>query len=386
MKNSELNYNSFLFPEYVVLAIKNRMLHKYIDDYGKENKTSIKKRLDDAVFLFDSNPVETMEFVIANYNNVDNQDFFLRSYVEYADYTSLNDKYNNKMSKLLEKYLKDNFERDALKKNIDVFDLDFDSYSSKSIEILNGNDDSKKEAILERQNKYKVDCLEIGFEPIINCDDIDDIVAFKEALKYYKKEKLIKNSRWGKRIKKELKHNYSFVPMDIDLVDMLYDRSTPAATYVIKGEDGVPRTVLCMPLMSIYKYGDLDRVFYHELRHVVESSDKNSGLYNYESGRYEFINEIRTEMHALDDCELMNDFTVFGRSQKGKISAYEKIIPEYYDFFYNYRELFDKFALFGNIDSLELYIDKDKLDCLEEDIESKVMKGKTKKRVKIKKM
>ena len=40
-------------------------------------------------------------------------------------------------------------------------------------------DDSKKEAILERQNKYKVDCLEIGFEPIIRCYDVDDIVAFK---------------------------------------------------------------------------------------------------------------------------------------------------------------------------------------------------------------
>lgn len=369
MKKGSVNVTSIINPDLVMPIIKNLLLAHYIEEYPAEYKSIIAQRLDDVVFIFDSNPKDNLLFISSNIGNINDLDFIRRTNLEFKNYESIENKINKKLESMLRTYITNHFER-SISGNGKVLDLDFESYSAGSIDILNSDDDSKRNELLSRQHKYKVDSYFLGIEPITKYEQIDDIICYKRALLKYKNQQLVSKTKWGKRIKQELREKYCFTPNDEDLVELLFDDDS-ATTAILKDNSGESRCVVHIPLVRNSKFGNLDRILYHELRHVIESTDHSSGLYDFKSNRYNSINEVRTEMHALEDEQYLMDFLFFGRGYDN-VSLYESLIPLHKEFFDNNKELFDMVAIDGKIDVLERLIGEDYLDKIESDLQKRI--------------
>ena len=108
-----------------------------------------------------------------------------------------------------------------------------------------------------------------------------------------------------------------------------------------------------LPIISNLKYEDVDKVFLHELRHVVEASPNGFGLYQYRSKKYDRINEIHTEKNALLDSDALKSSLFFGKSHRIRRSAYELFFPYLGSLFEDYKMTFDMYAFCNRVDLLE---------------------------------
>ena len=370
MKKDELNYFYLQRPEYTLSVIKNLLFPLYVRDYGRDNSYEIRRRLDDIIFIFDSNPMVTEAFIANNIENLDA--YYIKSKnTEYKDYCSVDSRITKKINNMLESYIFNHFDRDVLSNSVRVIDIDFDSYSSKNITKLNEGSSDDRRRILERQRKYKLDCMNIGIEPITNSSQVDELLSYKKALIRYKNDELVQNTKWGKRIKKEIRSRYNFNPNNGDLSEILFD-NLAATTAILK--DGIDkRTIVYIPLIQNIQFGNLDRMFYHEVRHAVECSDHHSGIYDFELKKYNFLNELRVEKHALEDEITLGGFVFFGKSYSGKMSAYEPLIPKYEDVIDLNSDLFDEAAFTGNILLLDRLIGSDYLERIEDDLAKSIL-------------
>ena len=54
-----INYNNILNPNIALDKIKDRLIEIYMCDYGIEYKELIEERINNTIFIFDSNPLIT---------------------------------------------------------------------------------------------------------------------------------------------------------------------------------------------------------------------------------------------------------------------------------------------------------------------------------------
>ena len=60
------NIENILYPDEALDEYKKKLLEVYLEDYGEEYKDIIIKRMNNTLYLFDSNPKDTLRFILNN--------------------------------------------------------------------------------------------------------------------------------------------------------------------------------------------------------------------------------------------------------------------------------------------------------------------------------
>jgi len=344
------NIEGIIYPRQMIREVIKKVLPLYAKDYGMEYVNMILNRLYETIYIFDSNPIDTWDFVSKHEKEIEDKILVYRAEQEYKNYKNVENKIDSSNERILFRVLKKFFEEKP-NKNYPLMDIDFNSYSISSIEKLKNGTEDEKNKIRERQAIYKQQCRLAGISSITIPDlatELDNVQQFlKEKKKYY----LIKNTKWASRIKKEINDIYHFNISDEALKDSLFDNSLASTT--IEDDKNNFRTIMMFPLMSNYGKTNLDHVLFHELRHVVETGNRSCGFYKLKNGKYQMINEIHTEKNALLDLERLSEYTFFGKSRRNNKSYYERFFPYLENIFEDYKMSFDIFSFINRPDLLE---------------------------------
>ena len=81
----------------------------------------------------------------------------------------------------------------------------------------------------------------------------------------------------------------------------MYDTKCCASVCQIPSSDGKFVRICYFPIMKNYGVGSVDKIFFHENRHVAESGINISGFSPACNGDYMLINELRTQENAIRD-------------------------------------------------------------------------------------
>lgn len=348
-----------IHPKKVLPSIKEYLIPRYIKDYGIENKDKIIKRFNDTIFIFDSNPIETREFMVEHLDEIKDIQFKVRTEIEYRDYLRVKEFVHSQSREAFDIALIENKYVQSYADLSDLWDLDFESYSYDVFENCTDNQE-----LDERRTKYENDCFIKGMNPIKDFATIEKILFMKNVLKQLEKEEMIKRTIWGKRIKREIKKDYSFSIPNDQLSEILFDHKDCALTGVCKDKENQSKCFIYFPIIRNRDFPSLDHIFFHEARHRVENEDDYGGLYYYDKPDYYYINELHTEWNALLDEDEKNNI-YFGGGDSQSISLYQYLFKVAEDFFEYHREILNEFAFVGNIKGLEECFGKDFLKELE---------------------
>ena len=362
MKNNIINYNNLLNPYNTIEELKNRIKYLYLDSYGDTHKDLIEKRLDNTIFIFESDPKITKKFISENMDKIKDNRLLIKTEIEYLDYIKEEKKIEKNINQVFANYIKSIIYTDSYTDIEKVFNIDFDSYNIENNILLDKTDtpDYIKEKIIKRRNEYKIQCLEAGIQPITDIETIEKISRYKNSLELYKKIELIKNTIWGKKIKKRILNNSNFNISELDLANILYDKENSATTCVVK-DDNDYKTICYIPLYkNIYK-SSLDKILLHELRHVIETNENGSGISRYLKNKYNLLNEIRTEINAKDDFNKTRENIIFSKNEEELPSIYEVLIPNTNDFFEENKKVLNILAITNNVEKLEELYGRDEL-------------------------
>ena len=88
------------------------------------------------------------------------------------------------------------------------------------------------------------------------------------------------------------------IPSEI-LGSIIYDRNSCASVSQIPLAGGKYARLCYFPVMKNYSVGSLDKIFFHENRHVVESDGLISGFTTAGTRDYFLINELITAYESL---------------------------------------------------------------------------------------
>ena len=214
--------------------------------------------------------------------------------------------------------------------------------------------DSIKKDILKRQQEYMRICRVYGIEPITNSVFIDSIISKRAELIRKKNTLLISKTRWGRRIKSIVNRNTKFKVSDLDIAQIVFNGENCAMTSTFTNKNGDFR--LCyVPLTRIYKLKGLDRIFFHENRHVVECSSINSGIDTYDDDKYSMLNEIRTEKNAIRDSNFFKSMPLFSNCDfpSKYYCTYSIAFPYTMNFFEDNCDVLNDLSINNDVVSLE---------------------------------
>lgn len=356
MENTIIMEN-ILNPNKALEEYKSYLLTMYVKDYGEKYYDLIKNRMDNTIYLFDANPLENMKFLEENGEDIFPNIKKIRTYLkEYKNFIKIKNALENKYFEDYYLILSNSFSYYSKFGIEDFINIDLDSYSSTNIMLLNDKytSDSIKKDILKRQQEYMRVCSVYGIEPITNPVFIDSIISKREELIRKKNTLLISKTRWGRRIKSIVNRNTKFKVSDLDIAQIIFNGENCAMTSTFTNKNGDFR--LCyVPLTKIYKLKGLDRVFFHENRHVVECSSINSGIDTYDDDKYSMLNEIRTEKNAIRDSNFFKSMPLFSNCDfPSKYDCtYSMAFPYTMNFFEDNCDVLNDLSINNDVVSLE---------------------------------
>ena len=345
------NIEGIINPRDILPVVFKKVLPLYVRDYGKEYVNMILRRLYDTVYIFDSNPIDTWNFICEHSSEIKDQDYVNRCHSEYVDFVNHSRRIDANNDKALRRFLKKVYQLPLSSKDYSVMNVDFDSYSVASIHKLHNGTELEKKEILDRQGLYRQQCRLAGINPITVPTLASELSDIQRQLIENKKYKLIERTKWAYRIREEIKSIYGFDISIGSLKDCLFDEGL-ASTTIDEDKKGF-RTIMTFPIIHDYGKTSLDHVLFHELRHVVETGNKACGFYKLKNGKYQMINEIHTDKNALLDAKEFENLIFLGKSRRNKRSYYERFFPYLGDLFEDYKMSFDLFGFINRPDLVE---------------------------------
>ena len=339
-----INYKNILSPEKGISTILEQMIPKYSEEYGSSFRSVIEKHFLECVFIFDSLPEEKIRFFQKSFGNIPIK-AYSDCFFEYIDYLNA----EKKIDQDIWDEFSDSVFGTVSSSKKELFSLDFDSFSLDS--IMFSKDSERSQSIKERQDAYWSKCLELDVFPIMNWQEIDRILALRKQLLKQKQIKLLQSTIWGKRMMEKL-HQKGFQVSEETAAMILFDRSVAASTNVVLDDLGNPKIVCFVPFFSGSNVLYLDRILFHEFRHIAEMHLKGTGLVSFADPKYDLLNEIRCDYHALRDYQSFSN-AVFSRSSSK--SAYERYFPEYESFLKEHEAILDFLAMHDDVSLEEIF-------------------------------
>lgn len=324
---------------------------RYMDDYGEEYGHAIKSRMNNTLYLFESDPVVTMDFVKERGNDISDRAFLRRAEKEYQNYIRVKKVIHDIQRQKYYSKLSSYFSLLPYPIREDILNLDIEAYSYENVHKAKIDGDLKA---LERQEEYCRQCKKLGVKPITDPTYVHFILTAKERLDKQEKKLLLKNTRWGRRMIKIMKKYYPKITLE-DMVT-LFEKNYAAYTAYLLNEQGVScARIMYYPLLKNLDLRDLDGIFYHENRHVIESTAVTSGLQAHRAKYYRLLNEIRTEKNAGLDKKYFDDDYLWSTDglSNDYYNLYVQLFPYTATFFEENREFLNDCAIRGDINALE---------------------------------
>lgn len=341
----------FIYPNEILREKLPYLEELYSEDYGEDYVFIIRDRMKSTLYVFDSDPVVTMNFVRNKGNDISDGDFLKRVEKEYKNYIRVKDIIHAKQKRKYYSKLASYFSLLPYPVREDILALDIEAYSYSNVYKVKSLNDEKAK---ERQEEYCRQCSKLGVRPITNSAFIHMILSEKEHLDLQEKKLLLKNTRWGRRIIKVMKKYYPKISLD-DIVSLM-GKDYVAYTAYLLGEDGISNArIMYYPLLKNLNLKDLDGIFYHENRHIIESTSIASGLHAHRGNYYRLLNEIRTEKNAILDKEWFNKDFLWSTDEVPihYYNLYVQLFPYVATFFEDNREFLNGCAIKSDFSSLE---------------------------------
>ena len=357
--------DAILRPDEAFLDYIPNLFSLYSHDYGIEQITKMADRIYDTMYLFDSDPISTYEFC-AKLKRFDIPEYVEEEYFDYIKAARKNHKhiYSGYYSMLISFFKPKKVPMSELEK------LDYSSFSTKNVSMLNNAQVPRyvKSKILKRQKDYLKQCVSLGVKPLTDSAYITILESNRRNAERDEKRYLLQNTKWGKRITRKLSNWYSEISVDNIINILSLDSSGATGRLVSSG--GTRYSFVYLPVIERLKYQALDNIIFHELRHVVELGDLSTGLSTNIGNHYDLFNELRTEKNALRDLEALKGKVLWSQEPLPSryINEYEYLYSELNleEFFDEYCEVLNRFAINNAISSFESYFGKDNLAKFEE--------------------
>lgn len=357
MKKVQINRENILNPEEAFRTYLSKLMPIYIEDYGYENKSLIKERINKTLYVFDSLPVDEINFVAEYGAELQCREKARQAFDECTDFLKKKEIIEAMTEKRFYNILADAF--GVGDRYIDeLFTIDIDSYGLNMQLALGADNVSEefKDEIRLRQEKYRKDCERLGIRCITDHRVIEKLFELRDGNDYETNLLLAKNTMFVKRVKKEIFKKSGVILDDVQLVDLLFYNKTGA--FSVKDIDRKDKLHICyLPLAKNIMLGGVDFGFFHEIRHVIEGSDTGTGIHVFRCDKYLAMNEIRTEKNALFDAEKLKDFPLFSNDGflNGIWSSYQDAFYYTEGFFENNREVLNKLAIKNDIKNFERF-------------------------------
>lgn len=366
MSLGAVKYENILNPEEAWNEFKRYLIELYAEDYGEEYKELIKKRIDSTYYLFDSNPIDTYNFYK---NNKISYGFkrMCRIEREYHNYLAVKDRIDKRLTARYKDILSSFYNTVSLPD--DFLIVDYESFSFENMRKLHSatTSEDNKNSILRRQKKYLDFCMLYGVRPITDIDTIDKMTKVKKELEYEEFKFLLDESIWGKRLKKDI-FDRTGVHVDTKLLgSVMYDTKCCASVCQIPSSDGKFVRICYFPIMKNYGVGSVDKIFFHENRHVAESGLNISGFSPACNGDYMLINELRTQENAIRDAYEFRRVPLFSNygDSPNFVNIYERLFEYSGPFIKNYLGLLNRLGVTNAYYDLEYLFGRDNLMALE---------------------
>jgi len=361
-----VNYENVLYPEEAIKEYQSNLLDVYAEDYGEEHLDMIKERIENTLYLFDINPVDT---VVELYDHAKGDASLTeRMTREAVDFSKLQDKALRKFRKPYIELLSRTFNvRRGAKK---LLELDFSF-------ILDSN--ISEEEYLICDEIYQRKCKRLGITPIYDFATVSALISTEEMLTNSCDLFVFENSLWGKRITNKVREKFGNLSI-FDILETIKSANLPslATSTQILSKDENAGSILYFPLVCLLDIGDIDHTFFHEHRHVIETGSNGCGLKTKHGGVYSLINEVHTEVDSLHDLAKLSGKVLWGQDKSTLRNAYQDLFPYVLDFFIGNRDLLNTLALYNNTELLEEIFGTDsllKLEFFMEELYEKVMQG-----------
>ena len=337
-------------PIDAVRGCREKLLDFYCEDYGRDSRIALRKRMDNIYYCFESDPITTFKFYEEyGYVHISKKDQ-KRIELEAKEYERIKKEIHEKFCLSYEGLLLDVFYYNNRILSTNIQKMDFACMGTTAQKKLDDPQVShiEKEKIKRRQRKFKNKVDEFGFifrkEPFL----MDVLVSEKANLQMKETDYLLKNTAWGKRIKSEFWQNGVAIS-DQKLCELFSPTNdTVANTWSVEN-----KPIIYLPLMQRLDFGRLDEVFLHENRHAVETNGNLCGLTNFDDDRYVSINEVRVEKHALHDLAHINDIFQNDISLDQNLSECFFWYPFVKEFFDSEESLLDLLAVDSDVSTLE---------------------------------
>lgn len=366
MSLGAVKYENILNPEEAWNEFKKYLIELYAEDYGEEYKELIKKRIDGTYYLFDSNPIDTFNFYK---NNKLSYGFkrMCRIEREYHNYLAVKNRIDKRLTAKYKDIMCGFYNTISLPDDFLV--VDYEAFSFDSMRKLHSatTSEDNKNSILRRQRSYIDFCNLYGVKPITDIETIDKMIKIKKDLEYEEFKFLLDESIWGKRLKKDI-FDKTGVHVDTKLLgSVMYDPKCCASVCQIPSSDGKFVRICYFPIMKNYSAGAVDKIFFHENRHVVESGTNISGFSPACNGDYMLINELRTQENAIRDAYEFRRVPLFSNygDSPNFINVYERLFEYSGPFIKNYLALLNRLGINNGYYDLEYLFGRDNLMALE---------------------
>ena len=119
---------SFLCPKEVLDENQNLLIDRYVEDYGNEYRDLIRKRMDNTLYLFDSNPIVTMEF-IQQFGGIISSSQMILFEKEYRNYKKVFSVIHERIKKQYYQKLASYFSISSHPIKEEILSLDIESFS-----------------------------------------------------------------------------------------------------------------------------------------------------------------------------------------------------------------------------------------------------------------
>ncbi len=355
MKKIITNYDNIMNPNEALKDYMNSLKALYIEDYGEKYSKLIKERIKKTIYIFDSLPVDEVNFFEEHKNRLGYSKEADLAFLECRDFfnkkTMIDEKINQKYYTILANVF------GVYGRFIDeLFSLDIEAYSLDN-QIALGDECISvevKEDIIKRQEEYKRECARLNIKCLTNAKTIEWLLELRDDFAFETNYHLVKNTKWAKRIKRRIFEEKRLLISDIDLTELLF-YCTSGSSNLIDTDRKEKLRICHFPLLANVCRGNLDGMFFHENRHVIEMSDEYAGFQCFENGRYCSMNEIRTEKNAIRDKEKMSNKPLFSNNDfyDGVFNVYEKLFQYTEGFFDEHLEVLNRIAVGNNFKDFE---------------------------------
>lgn len=364
MSEVNVNYDVVFSPNEPFLEYNKKLFQLYVADYGDKYRKKIHNKLSKTIYIFESTPEEEMDFLMQYLAKISDYEKVRRLSLEYEDYTKVKKRLDLYYKNKFYNYVAKAFDVIGFRKMDELVMLDFESCSTRNQELLCSKDISFdiKEDIRLRQEDYIHSCSKLGIEAVTESFKIDRIIRYSKSLARDEYVSLVKFTRWGRRIRKEIVDKSGVNLVIEDLAGILFDNvSSGSLNMFTYGNKHLP--ICYVPVIRLLESGNLDASLLHENRHAVEVSENCAGIGISPLKKYILLNEVRNEMNAILDRENMGEDFFFSNGEYASdyANAYRMLFPFTGDFFTDNRTILNDIAINNDIFRLEKHFGRDVL-------------------------